>query len=369
MKQVKLKSFDDYVINEYSNYVKENIFITNETLDSLNESIGGTLLTMIKSTKSASTIRSKYKKLKQSEYASKLESEKEQLDMDEDSEEKKDEYIAKAKEKLNDAIAKKTANLTGPQKQEAGTKLRASRDEQLNTLEKTFGERYKTQKEIVKKKANAETSKITDAIKELGELKIESPFVKNQIDEFKAQVDLDTEIEYMNNSTELAASYAEDPDMISKIEAKAAAAANKLKKEKQADLAKMKQETEESKRKIDEDFEKAAGDEKEGLEKIKAFYDALNSYQTAGNAYISDPDNEDNSDAVADAREALTKAQEALGKKALIGAKLATDADWEEKQRDISSVADAVKAEYKEELAGIAKKKKPTPSKSEDTDD
>lgn len=325
-------------------------------------SVGETLKTMITSAKNAAKIRSKYKKLKQAEYASKLESEQEQLDLDAEKDDALEKYLADAKEKANEAIKKKLDAIQDAAKKKAmGTALRQKRDEQLEKLKTTFDQRYKNQKDVAKKKADKETAEITAAITELTGLKIDNEYLKKQVDEFKGAIDFDEEIKYMDKSLEQSVAAAEDPDVQARLEQKAAEAKKRLKEENAKEREAAKQATQEALAAQEEKLASADERTRESVTKLKDLFDAMNKYQEAADKYISEPDNEDYETAVVDVKKALSDAKDKIGKKVIIDTELGTEDDWEEVQGNLMASVDELTDEYKEDLAGVTKKKKPKP--------
>jgi hypothetical protein len=333
-------------------------------------SVGETLMSMITSAKNAAAIRSKYKKLKQAEFASKLSAEQEQIDMGLQKDEAWDSAEAAAKEKLNDAIkAKLDAVQDAAKKKIMGPELRKKRDEQLEKLKANFDERYKTKKEIAKKKADKETEEIADAIKELTSLSIENDFLKKKTEEFTSSVDFEEELKYLDASTEQELAASEDPDQQAKAEQRLAAATKRLKEEKTKELAAAKQATEEALAAQEEKLASADERTKESVERLKGLFDAMSKYQEAADKYIASPDDEDAQTAVANAKKALSDAEERIGKKVVIDTGLGTDDDWEDAQAKLTASVDDLRSQYKEDLAGLVKKKEPKkeePAKTEE---
>ena len=323
-------------------------------------SVGETLMTMITSAKNAAKVRSKYKKLKQAEYASKLESEQEQLDLDAEKDDALEKYLIDAKEKANDAIKKKLDAIQDAAKKKAmGTALRQKRDEQLEKLKSTFDQRYKNQKDIAKKKADEETKGITDAITELTGLKIDNEYLKKQLEEFKATINFDEEIKYMDKSLEQSVAAAEDPEVQARLEKKAAETKKRLKEESAKEREAAKQATKEALAAQEEKLANADEKTQESVTKLKDLFDVMKKYQEAADKYISEPDNEDYETAVVDVKKALSDAKDKIGKKVIIDTELGTEDDWEEVQGNLMASVDELTDEYKEDLAGVTKKKKP----------
>lgn len=116
-----IESFDTW-----SNNHSHKTLQVSKPSGTLNEATAGeTLMSMITSAKNAAAVRSKYKKLKQAEYASKLSSEQEQIDMENEKDEAWDAAESAAKEKLNDAIKTKLDAVSDAAKKKImGTELR-----------------------------------------------------------------------------------------------------------------------------------------------------------------------------------------------------------------------------------------------------
>jgi hypothetical protein len=338
----------------------------NKGIQPINEaSVGETLMTMITSAKNAAKIRSKYKKLKQAEYASKLESEQEQLDLEAEKEDALKKYLADAKEKANEGIKQKLDAIPDAAKKKAmGTALRQKRDEQLENLKATFDKRYTAQKDIAKKKADEETKGITAAITELTGLKVDNEYLKKQVQEFRDGIDFDEEIKYMNKSLEQSVAAAEDPDVQARLEQKAAEASKRLKKERATEREAAKQATQGALAAQEAKLASADDRTKESVTKLKDLFDTMNKYQEAADKYISEPDNEDYETAVVDVQKALSDAKDKIGKKVIIDTELGTEDDWEEVQGNLMASADELTDEYKEDLAGVTKKTKKEKKKS-----
>lgn len=333
----------------------------NKGIQPLNEAtIGETLMSMITSAKNAATVRSKYKKLKQAEYASKLSAEQEQIDMDLNKDEAWDAAETEAKEKLNDAIKTKLEAVPDAAKKKIiGPELRKKRDEQLLLLKTNFDKRYATQKEIAKKKAEKETEEIAAAIKEVTDLSIENDFLKKKTAEFISTVDFDEELNYLNKSTEQELAASEDPDQQAKAEKRLADGAKRIKAEKTKELAASKKETDDALAAQEEKLASADERTKESVERLKNVFDAMSKYQEAADKYIAAPDDENSATAIANAKKALSDAEDKIGKKVMIDTGLGTEDDWEEAKAKLTASVDDLRSQYKEDLAGLVQKKEP----------
>ena len=334
---------------------------TEGSLQPLNEAltIGETLMSMITSAKNAAVVRSKYKKLKQAEYASKLSAEQEQIDMDLNKGEAWDAAETEAKEKLNDAIKTKLEAVPDAAKKKIiGPELRKKRDEQLLLLKTNFDKRYVTLKNVAKKKAEKETAEIAAAIKEVTDLSIENDFLKKKTAEFTSTVDFDEELNYLDKSTEQELAASEDPDQQAEAEKRLADGAKRIKAEKTKELAASKEATDAALKAQEEKLASADERTKESVERLKNVFDAMSKYQEAADKYIANPDDE-NSDAIANAKKALSDAEDKIGKKVMIDTGLGTEDDWEEAKAKLTASVDDLRSQYKEDLAGLVKKAAP----------
>jgi len=334
---------------------------TEGSLQPLNEAtIGETLMSMITSAKNAAAVRSKYKKLKQAEFASKLSEEQEQIDMDLNKDEAWDAAETEAKEKLNDAIKTKLDAIPDAAKKKIiGPELRKKRDEQLEKLKTNFDKRYATQKDIAKKKAEKETAEITAAIKEVADLSIENEFLKKKTAEFTSGVDFDEELNYLNKSTEQELAASEDPDQQAKIEKRLADGAKRIKAEKTKELTAAKEATDAAL--AAQEAKLASADEatKESVEKLKNVFDAMSKYQDAADKYIAAPDDETAADAMIKAKKDLSEAEDKIGKKVMIDNGLGTEDDWEEAKAKLTASVDDLRSQYKDDISGLVKKAEP----------
>jgi hypothetical protein len=317
-------------------------------------------MSMITSAKNAAVVRSKYKKLKQAEYASKLSAEQEQIDMDLNKDEAWDAAETDAKEKLNDAIGKQLDAVTDAAKKKIiGPELRKKRDEQLGKLKANFEERYKTQKGIARKKADKETAEITAAIKEVSDLPIDNEFLKKKTAEFTSTVDFDEELSYLDQSTEQALAASEDPDQQAAIERRAAKKVKDLKAEKTTELTKAKEATDAALAAQETKLASATADKQESVEKLKNVFKAQQEYQEAAEKIIANPEDEAAAEAIIKAKKDLSDAEDKIGKKVMIDNGLGDEDTWEEEKAKLTASIDELRSQYKTELAGIVKKAAP----------
>ncbi len=317
-------------------------------------------MSMITSAKNAAAVRSKYKKLKQAEFASKLSAEQEQIEMDLNKDEAWDAEETTKKDAANDKIKKQLDAIPDAAKRKImKTQLNQKRDEGLLQLKANFDKRYATLKDIAKKKADKETGEITAAIKEVSDLPIENEFLKKKTAEFTSGVDFDEELNYIDKSTEQALAASEDETVQANIEKRNAKKAKDLKTEKTKELAAAKEATDAAL--AAQEAKLASADEatKESVEKLKNVFDAMSKYQDAADKYIAAPDDETAADTMVKAKKDLSDAEDKIGKKVMIDTELGTEDNWEEEKAKLTASIDGLRSQYKDDLAGLVKKKEP----------
>jgi len=295
----------------------------------LNESegAGAEIMKMITSMVKYVKLISQYPKLKQSYYDLKLEQDEELSEFDVASDEQKEEFIEKTKEKFRkqkEAIS--ASNMDGIKKKQAREKINMTMKNAEEGIKTAAAKRVEIAKTNLEKKQAAELQKITDTISELEtKNKPESELIAARWDKEKTEIDLEKELSYNDKKLEIDVKYLEDPNQAEKLEKRAAERNKNAKTEAKTMLDKKVAEEEETKQEFETKLANAQGDTKIALETLRDFQTAITEYITAGKDLASAPDDDAKQDAAKEKREELQSQKKKITAGLMKKAGLTTD--------------------------------------------
>lgn len=323
----KLKELEDG-IEESMDAIISEVF-TEET--QLNENAGATLMAMFKSGAAVAKLGAMYPKLYKKKKKAELDKTIFGYKFDADKEEKIEAAMAKAKDALNKQIDK----LDDPA---AKKKARLTRDTKLEALKKQANIKLDREKADQSTKQDRLISDLSDKISKLvGKNKIDSPMISAQWDKRKIGIERDADDAFLKQERKIQDEFIEDPERLKKM---AKAAQERVDKEikEDAEAAKRAEErANEAQAKLDEEIANASIEEKESLEKIKAYMTGISAFGAATGASAADPENGDLYKEAKTKLSELKKAFEDIGDKDYA---LAFGYEGDSKQGDVAAAKD-----------------------------
>ena len=252
----------------------------------LNENAGATLMAMFKAGAAAAKLNAKYPKLLKKKKQSELDKTIYGFQFDAEKEQK----IEAAVDKMKDAINAKIDKLDDPA---AKKKARNGRDQKLEDLKKQAGVKLDRKKTDNAKNLDRDiTDWSTKISKLIADNKVgDSPMISAEWEKAKLSIERDLEDSFLAKERKVQDEFVEDPERLKKWEDAAEARVNKEAKEDALKAKKAEENAKEAATKLEEEIANASDSEKEALEKVKAYMNAISQFGAATGVSAADPEN------------------------------------------------------------------------------